>query len=73
MLWRAIDGGWGVLAGGGVQEREGEAGRDIALIGAMWLCTLGSPWDGPADSRRFGGAKRRHGSKIYRRVAMAST
>ena len=64
---------WGVLAGGVVREREGEAGRDIALLGAMWLCTLGSPWDGPEDGRRFGGAKRRHDSKISRRLAMAST
>ena len=63
----------GVLAGGVVGEREGEAGRDIALLGAMWLCTLGSPWDGPEDGRRFGGAKRRHDSKISQRLAMAST
>jgi hypothetical protein len=73
MLWGAVDSGWGVLVGAGVQEGEGVAGRGTAPLGAMWLCTLRSPWDGPADGRRFGGAKRHHDSKISQRLAMAST
>ena len=48
MLWGAIDGGRGVLVGGGVQEGDGVAGRDTAPLGAMWLCTLGEvPGTGP--------------------------
>ena len=53
--------------------RGGRRSRDTTPLGAMWLCTLGSPWDGPADGRRFGGTKRRHDSKICQRLAMFST
>ena len=73
MLRGAIAGGGDVLVGvGRARKGDGVADRDTAPLGAMWLCTLGSPWDRRVDEWRFGGAKRHHDSKISQRLAMAS-
>ncbi len=58
------------LAGAGKKECEGATG--VATLGRSWSGTLGRPGAGMLDCLVGDGIKRRHDSKISRRLVMAS-
>ncbi len=59
------------FAGAGEKECEGATG--VATLGSSWSGTLGRPGAGLRDCLVGDSVKRRHDSKIFRRLVIASS